>query len=437
MKIKSFIVFIVLAGTILSFGFPVAAQTTNNQALIAQLQAIIQNLIIQINQLLAQQRPATGISGAPSCHNFTVDLYQGVSNSTEVSALQRELSRQGFYNGLDVAGVFGTNTRSAVINFQNRHGIQVVWPGTVGEKTRMKLNQFSTCSSPISASKKTYINSQYGFEFDYPADWVMEGNQFYSTEDIADRRMREAYPGTGSAPRTRLAVSVTNSPPAYVENQTVVAGKEAFGSCISSSKDDCVIYIKSNSNYYVLFSTSQTRLLPNESYSDIIKKLLFDPDVKAAISSLRFTSQPAYLIAAYSKNGKNYIDVDYVEWLHGNASIQAQVEDGKCASASECYDFPNGYKQNLNPLVRTFEVSPSASIVVNGEISAEINKLDNTQLSNPYGRNLSITFNKLKEAVSAMGTLGSYTSPFKAPKAFITIDVKSNVVTKISEPYQE
>ncbi|HRY31267.1 MAG TPA: hypothetical protein P5328_02670 [Candidatus Paceibacterota bacterium] len=149
------------------------------------------------------------------------------------------------------------------------------------------------------------------------------------------------------------------------------------------------------------------------------------------------TAQPAYLIAAYSKNEKNYIDVDYVEWLHGNASIQAQVEDGKCVSASECYDYPNGYKRNQNPLVRTFEVSPSASIVVNGEISAEINKLDNTQLPNPYGMNLSITFSKLKDAVSAMATFTTYTPPFKAPKAFVTIDVKSNVVTKISEPYQE
>lgn len=149
------------------------------------------------------------------------------------------------------------------------------------------------------------------------------------------------------------------------------------------------------------------------------------------------TNQPAYLIATYSKNGKNYIDVDYVEWLHGDVSIKAQVEDGKCVSVSECYDYPNGYKRNQNPLVRTFEVSPSVNIVVNGEISAEINKLENTQLPNPYGRNLSITFNKLKDAVSTMGTFMNYAPSFKAPKAFVTIDVKGNVITKISEPYQE
>ncbi|MBU1730663.1 hypothetical protein KJ557_03935, partial [Patescibacteria group bacterium] len=153
----------------------------------------------------------------------------------------------------------------------------------------------------------------------------------------------------------------------------------------------------------------------------------YDSCSEKLIQYANCSPQPAYLIVAYSKNGKNYIDVDYVEWLHSEASIKAQVEDGKCASISECYDYPNGYKRNQNPLVRTFEVSPSINIVVNGEISAEINKLENTQLPNPYGRNLSITFNKLKDAVSAMGTL----------KAFITIDVKGNVVTKISEPYQE
>jgi len=63
-------------------------------------------------------------------------------------------------------------------------------------------------------------------------------------------------------------------------------------------------------------------------------------------------NQPAYLMVAYSKNGKNYIDVDYVEWLHGDASIKAQVEDEKCVSVSECYDYPNGYKRNQNPRQR-------------------------------------------------------------------------------------
>jgi len=149
------------------------------------------------------------------------------------------------------------------------------------------------------------------------------------------------------------------------------------------------------------------------------------------------TSQPAYLITVYSKNGKNYIDVDYVEWLHGEASIKAQVEDGKCANSSDCYDYPNGYKRNQNPKIRTFEVSSSVSIEVNGEIASKLNEIDQTHLGDPYGRNLLISFKKLEDAVLKMKSYLSYNPPFKEPKAFITIDVKDNVVTKIIEPYQE
>jgi len=140
------------------------------------------------------------------------------------------------------------------------------------------------------------------------------------------------------------------------------------------------------------------------------------------------TSQPAYLITAYSKNGKNYIDVDYIESLHGEASIKAQVEDGKCASTKDCYDYPNGYKRNQNPKIRTFEVSRSASINVSGNIAFELNAL---------GQNLSISFEKLESVVSKLKSYLPYNPPFKEPRAFIIIDVKDNIVTKIVEPYQE
>jgi uncharacterized protein YxeA len=140
------------------------------------------------------------------------------------------------------------------------------------------------------------------------------------------------------------------------------------------------------------------------------------------------TAQPAYLIAAYSKNEKNYIDVDYVEWLHGNASIQAQVADGECASANECYDYPNGYKRNRNPLIRTFEVSSSTPVNVSGNIASKFNAL---------GQKLSISFKQLEDAVSKIKSYLQYNPPFKEPKTFITINVKNDIVTKIVEPYQE
>lgn len=161
------------------------------------------------------------------------------------------------------------------------------------------------------------------------------------------------------------------------------------------------------------------------------------PNTETPVVEKDVANQPAYLIATYLKNGKNYIDVDYVEWLHGKPSIKARVEDKKCTIASECYDYPNGYKRNQNPKVRTFEVFSLASIKVNGEIAAKINEIDQTHLENPYGRNLEISFKKLVDIVSKIKSYLPYNSPFKEPKTFIAIDIKDNIVTKIIEPYQE
>lgn len=160
-------------------------------------------------------------------------------------------------------------------------------------------------------------------------------------------------------------------------------------------------------------------------------------DTDALEAEKDITNQPSYLIAAYSKDGKNYIDVDFVEWLHGEASIKEQMDDGRCPSLNECYDYPNGYKQNKDPQVRTFEVSPNAKIEVNGEIAAKLNEINQTRLGDPYGGKLSISFSELEKAVSKTTLNLDYSQPFKEPKAFITINIKDNLVNNIIEPFQE
>lgn len=149
------------------------------------------------------------------------------------------------------------------------------------------------------------------------------------------------------------------------------------------------------------------------------------------------TNQPAYLIAAYAKNEKNYVVVDYVEWLHGDVSIQAQVEDGECFSLDVCMDYPNGYKRNQNPKIRTLEVSPAVSITVNGSIAFTVDTLEQKNSGDPYGLDTKIEFETLVEALSKMGSYQQVKPSFKEPKTFITLDVAQNKVTKIVEPYQE
>lgn len=159
-------------------------------------------------------------------------------------------------------------------------------------------------------------------------------------------------------------------------------------------------------------------------------KIISQLPTETPILEKEIQSQPAYLINAYSKDGKNYIDVDYVEWLGGDASLSAQVEDGKCPNTTDCYAFPNGYKRNKNPQIRTFEVSSMASIEVNGTIRQELNLTS---------ENPNISFESFANRVSTGESYYDYNKEggFKQPRTFITIEVENNLVTSIVEPYQE
>lgn len=68
-----------------------------------------------------------------------------------------------------------------------------------------------------------------------------------------------------------------------------------------------------------------------------------------------------YIKAVYDKNGKNYLDIDFVQWLSHS--------DGTCSLTSESSNIPkcnpNGYLiVNQNPKIRTFEISRDAEITM-------------------------------------------------------------------------
>ncbi len=133
-------------------------------------------------------------------------------------------------------------------------------------------------------------------------------------------------------------------------------------------------------------------------------------------------NQPAYLKSVYVKNGKNYIDVDYIQmFATSEERIKAMIEDKECVNVKDCYDFPNGYKRNANPLIRTFEVSPSVLINVYGEYNQYLNNgdLDSSKSL--------ITFSQLKDFSNKQVDYEQY----------IILDVKNDKVVKIIEPYQE
>ncbi len=133
--------------------------------------------------------------------------------------------------------------------------------------------------------------------------------------------------------------------------------------------------------------------------------------------------QPAYLKSVYTKDGKNYITLDYIQMFKTSEErVKAMIEDGECSNTKDCYDFPNGYKRNTNPLIRTFEVDPNIVINVYGEYNQDLNNGDLNSAKS------SITFSQLKTFDNKRG---------EDYEQYVRIDVKNNKVTKIIEPYQE
>ena len=69
-----------------------------------------------------------------------------------------------------------------------------------------------------------------------------------------------------------------------------------------------------------------------------------------------------YITAVYDKNGKRYLDIDYIQWLTGDDAKKAMVEDGLCENEADCVVTNDYHIKNQNPKIRTFEISPQAKI---------------------------------------------------------------------------
>jgi peptidoglycan hydrolase-like protein with peptidoglycan-binding domain len=118
---------------------PASTSTIN----IADLQALIQQLLAQVAQLQAQLALKQGI---PTTFRFNNPIYLGLRNE-EVRQLQIFLTGQGtsIYPEAKITGYYGYYTRLAVIRFQLKYNIissqYSPGAGLVGIKTRAKINE--------------------------------------------------------------------------------------------------------------------------------------------------------------------------------------------------------------------------------------------------------------------------------------------------------
>lgn len=151
MKIKIFLSVLILTSVFCVAGTALAMTEQERQALIAQIQAQIDQLMIQIQQLQGQ-----GQTGA-WCHTFNSTLQLG-DTGLEVAALQTAFQKQGFtiLSSELTSQTFGASTKTAAIGFQEKYASEILYPlgltygtGKVAGSTRSKLNQLYGCGSSI------------------------------------------------------------------------------------------------------------------------------------------------------------------------------------------------------------------------------------------------------------------------------------------------
>jgi len=130
-----------------------------------------------------------------------------------------------------------------------------------------------------------------------------------------------------------------------------------------------------------------------------------------------------YIKAIYEKDGKRYLDIDYVQYLTGDEAIRAIREDGKCPPdiyPDPSYCIPNGYYiRNQNPKIRTFEVSKNVEILMQTYGSGKCHVKENEKVS--YG-----IFKSFWESNPVCVHLKD---------SLYNIEVKNGIVTKIAEQF--
>lgn len=130
--------------------------------------------------------------------------------------------------------------------------------------------------------------------------------------------------------------------------------------------------------------------------------------------------QMGYIKKVYPQNGKNYLDIDYIQWLTGDVAEKAMREDGECPKTGECIVLDDYYIRNQNSLIRTFEISPDVQIFMQtygiGEEGGDISW------------NQPITFNQLRRVFDTNSKPHLKSVPY-------IVEIQNKKIVKITEQY--
>jgi len=105
-------------------------------------------------------------------------------------------------------------------------------------------------------------------------------------------------------------------------------------------------------------------------------------------SNSKNEKQIGYIKKVYDKDGKKYMDIDYIQWLNGVAAEKAIEEDGHCRNENDCTPDNGYYIRNQNPQIRTLEIYKNADIFDEFGFSAKMDIVKPSTV-NPYNIELS------------------------------------------------
>lgn len=128
--------------------------------------------------------------------------------------------------------------------------------------------------------------------------------------------------------------------------------------------------------------------------------------------------QIGYIKKVYTKGGKNYLNIDYIQWLTGAEAQKAMQEDGQCPKTGECIVFDDYYIRNVNPLIRTFEIAADA------EITMQTYDMEETGLIQPQ----KISFAQFSWIFTPKVNSRLKDVPY-------IVEISSNQIVKINEQY--
>ncbi|MEM7578916.1 MAG: peptidoglycan-binding domain-containing protein [Cyanobacteria bacterium P01_A01_bin.80] len=127
--------------------------------------------------------------------NITSVVLKVGSKGAEVTKLQEGLKKLNFYSGI-VDGIFGSQTKAAVINFQKSQ--QLIPDGIVGEKTWTKLNAVLQENNPRFdfrvISVQEFISSNGIKDFNPKSIAVQLFNNSFDEEGRKSEDISVAYP---------------------------------------------------------------------------------------------------------------------------------------------------------------------------------------------------------------------------------------------------